>query len=86
VLEKNCRVVYIEDWRTLETYGSLELETVKYMFGFTQHNGGLYYGVPNSTEAAADLKMIGATGKGLSGEDVILMTADRFFAKYLSAI
>ena len=74
----------IEDWKTLETYGDPGIETVKYMFGFCQYSGGLYYGVPNDLETAGDLKARAAVAKGSAG-DGKLMTLGGFWQKYFTS-
>jgi hypothetical protein len=51
------------------------------MFGFCQHSGGLYYGVPNSTALASQLK---SRAQEAQGKDGGLMTLDGFFAQYFS--
>jgi hypothetical protein len=77
--------VPIEDWKTMETYGEPGFETVKYMFGFCQYSGGLYYGVPNDLITAGDLKERAANAKGQSGEETKLMTSEGFWKKYFSS-
>lgn len=68
----------------METYGDGSLETVKYMFGFCQHSGGMYYGVPNDTDTAGELKARAAEAKGVSGEQSKLQTPEGFFKKYFA--
>ncbi|CAG7556009.1 unnamed protein product [Fusarium equiseti] len=80
VTGKKARFLPIEDWKTMETYGDPGIETVKYMFGFCQYSGGLYYGVPNDLETAGDLKARAAVAKGLAG-DSKLMTLGGFWQK-----
>ncbi|RFN47255.1 family protein 1 [Fusarium flagelliforme] len=84
VTGKKARFLPIEDWKTMETYGDPGIETVKYMFGFCQHSGGLYYGVPNDLEIAGDLKARAAVAKGLAG-DGKLMTLGGFWQKYFTS-
>jgi hypothetical protein len=67
----------------METYGDTGFETVKYMFGFCQYSGGLYYGVPNDLAPASDLKARAAEAKGAVG-DGKLMTLERFWQKYFT--
>ncbi|KAF4341359.1 hypothetical protein FBEOM_4708 [Fusarium beomiforme] len=83
VTGKKARFVPIEDWKTMETYGDQSFETVKYMFGFCQYSGGLYYGVPNDLGRAAELKAKAAEAKGQSG-DTKLMTLAGFWEKYFA--
>jgi hypothetical protein len=68
----------------METYGDPGIETVKYMFGFCQYSGGLYYGVPNDLETGGDLKARAAVAKGLAG-DSELMTLGGFWQKYFTS-
>ncbi|KAM5352632.1 hypothetical protein ACJ41O_005354 [Fusarium nematophilum] len=82
---KKTRFVPVEDWKTMETYGVGAFETVKYMFGFSQHSGGLYYGVPNDVVTAGGLKARAAEAKGQSGDDAKLMTLEKFLRKYWTA-
>ncbi|KAF4977787.1 hypothetical protein FZEAL_5753 [Fusarium zealandicum] len=82
---KKARFVPIEDWKTMETYGVEAFETVKYMFGFCQHSGGLYYGVPNDLKTAGDLKARAAEAKGQSGEEKNLTTLEGLLKKYFAA-
>lgn len=83
VTGKKSRYVPVEDWRTFETYGEGALETVKFMFGFCQYSGGLYYAEPNDLSAAADLKKIASEAKGAPGET--LATLESFLKKYFAA-
>ncbi|KAH7149201.1 hypothetical protein B0J13DRAFT_300025 [Dactylonectria estremocensis] len=82
---QKARFVPIEDWKTMETYGVSAFETVKYMFGFCQHSGGLYYGVPNDVVTAGELKARAAGAKGMSGNDSKLTTLESFISKYFAA-
>ncbi|KAH7255451.1 uncharacterized protein BKA55DRAFT_688467 [Fusarium redolens] len=84
VTGKKARFIPIEDWKTMETYGDQSFETVKYMFGFCQHSGGLYYGVPNDLSPAAELKAKAAEAKGQSG-DAKLMALGGFWKKYFAS-
>ncbi|KAF5549227.1 hypothetical protein FNAPI_8047 [Fusarium napiforme] len=77
------RFVPIEDWKAMETYGDQSFETVKYIFGFCQHSGGLYYGVPNDLGPATELKAKAAEAKGQSS-DAKLMTLEGFWEKYFA--
>ncbi|KAG8677413.1 hypothetical protein FPOAC1_003429 [Fusarium poae] len=83
VTGKKARFVPIEDWKSMETYGDTGFETVKYMFGFCQYSGGLYYGVPNDLAPAADLKARAVEAKGAG--DGELMTIERFWQKYFTS-
>lgn len=69
----------------METYGERPFETVKYMFGFCQHSGGLYYGVPNDLVTAGELKASAAEAKGESGDADKLTTLERFVTKYFAS-
>ncbi|KAJ3526654.1 hypothetical protein NM208_g11086 [Fusarium decemcellulare] len=82
---KKARFVPIEDWKTMETYGIEAFETVKRMFGFCQHSGGLYYGVPNDLDTAGDLKARAAEAKGEAGDKKKLTALEKFLEKYFSA-
>ncbi|KAF5983888.1 NmrA-like family domain-containing protein [Fusarium bulbicola] len=84
VTGNKARFVPIEDWKTMETYGDQSFETVKYMFGFCQHSGSLYYGVPNDLSPATELKGKAAEAKGQSG-DAKLMTLEGFWKKYFAS-
>ncbi|KAI1013090.1 hypothetical protein LB503_001572 [Fusarium chuoi] len=84
VTGKKARFVPIEDWKTMETYGDQSFETVKYMFGFCQYSGGLYYGLPNDLIPATELKVKAAEAKGQSG-DAKLMTLEGFWKKYFAS-
>lgn len=64
----------------METYGDRGLETVKHMFGFCQHSGGLYYGVPNDTTAAGELKRSAAEAQGKKESE--LLKLEEFFARF----
>lgn len=75
-----ARFVPIEDWKTMETYGDQSFETVKYMFGFCQYSGGLYYGVPNDLGPSIELKAKATEAKGQSS-DAKLMTLEGFWEK-----
>jgi hypothetical protein len=75
--------VPIDDWKSFETYGERGLETVKYMFGFCQHSGGLYYGVPNDLTVPRELKSTAVEAQG--GGEGNLMTLEIFFKKHLGA-
>ena len=73
----------MDDWKSFETYGARGLETVKYMFGFCQHSGGLYYGVPNDLAVPRELKSAAVEAQG--GGESHLMTLETFFKKHFSA-
>lgn len=75
----------IEDWRKFETYGDRGLETVKYMFGFCQHSGGLYYGVPNDLVTAGELKARAAEAKGEAADKGSLTSLEAFVTKYFAS-
>ncbi|KAH7011457.1 hypothetical protein EDB80DRAFT_891270 [Ilyonectria destructans] len=85
VTGKKARFVPIEDWKSMETYGVGAFETVKYMFGFCQHSGGLYYGVPNDVVTAGELKARAAEAKGESGDQAKLTSLESFTTKYFAA-
>ncbi|KAF7549588.1 hypothetical protein G7046_g8289 [Stylonectria norvegica] len=80
-----ARFVPVEDWKTMETYGDKSIETVKSMFGFCQHSGGLYYGVPNDVAVSGKLKANAAAAKGEDGDKVALTTLEAFVTKYFGA-
>lgn len=81
---KKARFRFMDTWEELETYGMTGLITVQRMFGFCQHSGGLYYGVPNDTAPAAELKAAAAAAQGKTGDDAKLMTLERFFRQNLA--
>ncbi|KAI9163046.1 NmrA-like family domain-containing oxidoreductase lnaB [Paramyrothecium foliicola] len=83
VTGKKSRYIAVEDWKSFETYGRGDLETIKYMFGFCQHSGGKYYGVPNDVSTPAALKAAAARAKGKAGEGS-LTTAEGFFQMYFA--
>jgi len=58
------------------------METVKRMFGFCQYSGGLYYGVPNNTTTALELKKLALAAQGGGDELAELMTVEKWFKKY----
>lgn len=74
----------IENWRDMETFGVGAFETVKLMFGFCQHSGGLYYGVPNDVATAGELKAKAAEAKRETGDKAKLTSLERFIIKYFS--
>ncbi|KAG7128323.1 NmrA-like family domain-containing oxidoreductase lnaB [Verticillium longisporum] len=79
VTGKKARFRFMDSWEDVQTYGMTALVTVQRIFGFCQQSGGLYYGVPNDTAAAAELKRAAAAAQGKDGEDAELMTLERFF-------
>ncbi|KAJ4267660.1 hypothetical protein NW762_003774 [Fusarium torreyae] len=85
VTENLARFVHIKDWKTMETYGDPSFETVKYMFGFCQHSGGLYYGVPNDLVTVGELKAKAAEAKGQSGDETKLTTLESFLKKHFGS-
>ncbi|KAH6873926.1 hypothetical protein B0T10DRAFT_567658 [Thelonectria olida] len=85
VTGQKARFVPMENWRDMETFGVGAFETVKRMFGFCQHSGGLYYGEPNDVVTAGQLKAKAAEAKGQLGDDAKLMSLERFVAKYFAA-
>ncbi|CAM1500601.1 Fc.00g097630.m01.CDS01 [Cosmosporella sp. VM-42] len=85
VTGQKARFVPIEDWKTMETYGEKSFETVKYMFGFCQHSGGLYYGVPNDLVTSGELKAMAAEAKGDSADKAGLTTLEGFVTKYFAS-
>ncbi|POR37239.1 NmrA family protein [Tolypocladium paradoxum] len=82
---KKSRYVPVEDWRSVETYGSPEIETVKTMFGFCQHSGGRYFGEVNNIGPAREIKAKVAAAKGLPAGEGALMTLEKFMGKHFSA-
>ncbi|KAM0280823.1 hypothetical protein ACHAQH_003853 [Verticillium albo-atrum] len=79
VTGKKARFRFMGSWEDVETHDMTALVTVQRMFGFCQTSGGLYYGVPNDTTIAAELKRAAAAAQGKEGEDAELMTLERFF-------
>jgi len=51
------------------------------MFGFCQESGGRYYGVKTENETAAELKRKGAEARGKSGEELKLLTLEKWFER-----
>lgn len=82
---KKSRFNEIKDWKTFETYGDPEVETVKNLFGFVNYTGGHYFGVPSDITLSRKLKADAAAAKGLGAEDGKLTTVDQFAKKVLSA-
>ncbi|KID67412.1 NmrA family protein, partial [Metarhizium hybridum] len=80
---KKSRYLAIEDWRTIETYGSPDVEGLKTMYGFCQYVDGKYYGVPSSLEQAKELKAKAIVAKGLPKEEHPLLNLEEFIKKYL---
>lgn len=76
---KKSRYIPIEDWKDFETYGDGGLETVKYMFGFCQYSGGLYYGLTNDLAPPRELKKIASEAKGVDGG---LVTLEEYFKRH----
>ncbi|KAF7556872.1 hypothetical protein G7Z17_g1110 [Cylindrodendrum hubeiense] len=84
VTGKKARFVPIEDWRSIETHDDRFLVTVRGMFGLCQHSGGCYYGTPNSTAVAFELKQAAISAQGGNREDVKLLTLKEFFQTHFS--
>ncbi|KAH7139804.1 hypothetical protein B0J13DRAFT_478121 [Dactylonectria estremocensis] len=84
VTGKKARFVPIEDWRSIETNGDRFMITVKGMFGLCQYSGGCYYGTPNSTEVAFELKQAAIMAQGREQGDAKLLTFKEFLQKNLS--
>lgn len=82
---KKTRFVTLEDTDEFMTLGMRALGTVKDIFLFCQMNGGLYYGVPNDVDTAAELKTAAAKAQGKEGEDAELMTMKRFFKMHFAS-
>ncbi|KID77903.1 NmrA-like family domain-containing oxidoreductase himF [Metarhizium brunneum] len=80
---KKSRYLAIEDWRTIETYGSPDIEGLKTMYAFCQYVDGKYYGVPSSLEQAKELKAKAIVAKGLPREEYPLLNLEEFIKKYL---
>ncbi|KAF7542925.1 hypothetical protein G7Z17_g11162 [Cylindrodendrum hubeiense] len=85
VTGQKARFVAIEDWKSMETYGVGAFDTVKYMFGFCQHSGGLYYGASNDVVTAGELKARAAEARGESGDQTKLISLENFVVKYFAA-
>lgn len=82
---KKTRFVTLEDTDEFMTLGMRALGTVKDIFVFCQLNGGLYYGVPNDVDTAAELKAAAAKAQGKDGEGAQLMTMKRFFKMHFAS-
>lgn len=65
----------------METYGAKEYITIRDMFGFCQISGGLYYGRPNDTLDARQLKASAAAAKGQDKQSTGLATLESFVAQ-----
>lgn len=72
----------MEDWRTMETYGAKEYITIRDMFGFCQVSGGLYYGRPNDTMDAGQLKTAAAAAKGQDQKSNGLASLESFVSQH----
>ncbi|SPO06691.1 uncharacterized protein DNG_09384 [Cephalotrichum gorgonifer] len=79
VTGKKARYVVLENVDDFPTFGMRALETVREIYQFCQIDGGLYYGVPNDVDTAAELKAAAAKAQGKEGEDAKLMTMKKFF-------
>ncbi|KAM4057801.1 nmrA-like family protein [Hirsutella rhossiliensis] len=77
---KKARYVPI-DWKSIDTRGDPDLETVKAMFGFLQHSGGRYFGEVDDIGPARELKARATAAKGFPEE---LMTLERWMHKHYS--
>lgn len=66
----------------METYGAKEYITIRDMFGFCQISGGLYYGRPNDTMDARQLKATAAAAKGQDKNSNGLATLKSFVAQH----
>jgi hypothetical protein len=82
---KKSRFVPMENWKEFPTYGLRPMETVRDMFGFCQYSGGLYYGVPNDAVVPAKLKKMAAEAQGKTGDDLGLMTLEKFFKDHFGS-
>ncbi len=85
VTGKKSRYVPIEDWRSIDTVGSLEYETLKGIFGMTHHVDAKYFDLSNDSKAAASLKAKAAMAKGLTDDATGLMTLEQFWRKHFGA-
>lgn len=74
----------MKSWKDIETYGMTALITVQEMFAFCQNSGGHYYGAPSDTAVATELKAAAAAAQGKSGDDLQLMTLERFFKQHFA--
>lgn len=82
VTGRKSRFVPIQDWRTMETYGAKEYVTIRDMFGFCQISGGLYYGRPNDTTDARELKTAAVEAKGEDRKSAGLATLQSFIGQH----
>lgn len=82
VTGKKAQFVPVEPWTSWDIHGIQALETIKTMFGFCQFSGGLYYGVPNNTVAAKELKKTAVEAQGGSNVDGNLSNVVSFMSKH----
>ncbi|KAJ6440256.1 NmrA family protein [Purpureocillium lavendulum] len=80
---KKARSVDV-DWKSFDTYGSPDLESIKNMWGFLEHSGGKYYGEAYDLEPAKALKAKAAAAKGRPEGERGLSTLSQFVAKHFS--
>lgn len=73
------------DWKTLETQGSLEAETVKGIFGLSHTLDAEFTKTFLDNSKAKVLKAKGAAARGCKGKDTEPQTLDEFLAKYFAA-
>ncbi|KAL4969426.1 NmrA/HSCARG family protein [Aspergillus stella-maris] len=72
----------LPSWEAFETFGVPELDDTKAMFGFTQNNGGRYFGAEETErETPARLKERAAVALGSKGDEQRLVTVERWFRK-----
>jgi hypothetical protein len=78
---KKARFEAVPEWQDLDIYGVKALENIKYMFGFCQESGGLYFGDATEANTAAELKKKAAEASGKSGQDAELFTLEQYFKR-----
>ncbi|KAJ6785460.1 hypothetical protein PWT90_01170 [Aphanocladium album] len=81
VTKKKARYVGF-DWQSLETHGSLEVETIKGIFGMTHHIDPEFAKAFYDSSVARELKAKAAAAKGLAGEAAELQTIEGFLTKH----
>ncbi|KPM35784.1 hypothetical protein AK830_g10768 [Neonectria ditissima] len=84
VTGNKARFVPIEDWRSIQTENDRFMTTVKGMFGLCQHSGGCYYGTPNNSTTALELKQAAIAAQGGRASGAKLLTLKEFFQDHLS--
>ena len=84
VTKKKARYVGF-DWKTFETHGNLEADTIKGIFGLTHVMDAEFAKTFYDSSTAKALKAKAAAARGLTGEDAELQTIEGFITKHFGA-